>query len=219
MTVALILGFICCCVCVICCWWQCEKIKENCAKCCSCCKRDSGSAVVHQAPAPSAGSGAPETPAAPGGTETVNDFNKPLENTDIIDGTGDGGPFHFDWWMAYDSDISDDNWRGPFRIRTPGNFGNKLTVTGFVKWFDQGWGANKGRLLYRLSRNNEDVSESTQIVECGHKTEGQDDLDLSAMCEHFQRNDEVHVWFFVGGGGGHQIHVTDITLAVDVTEE
>ena len=95
----------------------------------------------------------PSAPSVVLGSSTIKDYNKLAENIALLSKCGNEGPFKFEWKMTYNSDLSDEHWRGPYVIRTPDNFGSHLLVSGYIKWNDQGWGNDKGSLLYRLSRD------------------------------------------------------------------
>ena len=36
------------------------------------------------------------------------------------------------------------------------------------------------------------------------------------MCEKYEQGDELEIWFLVGGGGGHEIHINDLKLTIKV---
>ena len=91
----------------------------------------------------------------------------------------------------------------------------KATIT----WTDQEWGYEKGHVRTRISRAGKVIEESNLQTRCDRSLGETIDLDTQLLSEHFQRGDEIHVEFFVGGGGGHEIHVKKIALEVVVTPD
>ena len=105
--------------------------------------------------------------------------------------------------MSYASVLSDNEWRGPFVIRTPDQFGRFLHVKGSISWRDQGWGGEKGTVKIVLVRDgvvNEESETKTRLLRSNASTIN---LDTGLLTQHWKRGDEIHVSFLVGGGGGH----------------
>ena len=45
---------------------------------------------------------------------------------------------------------SSSKWHGPWEIKTPSHWGNKLKIKGTCEWNDQGWGYAKGECRLRV---------------------------------------------------------------------
>jgi len=76
-------------------------------------------------------------------------------------------------------------------------------VTFCCKWKDQGWGNRKGRIEIREGDRKRMVAKSPTA-----------EHSKTNLCLTFEpkHNEKYYIYFLVGGGGGHSLHVTDIRI-------
>lgn len=98
-----------------------------------------------------------------------------------------------------------------------------LLVT--MKWWDQGWGNRKGRLLLVAENKNQSYDRSG-------KKNGPDFGRVvyeSRIAKHARRrlnitfkpknNESYHIWYVVGGGGGHELNLYNMKIQALVFDE
>jgi hypothetical protein len=89
------------------------------------------------------------------------------------------------------------------------------SITGFdltLTWSDQGWGNKKGRLYYQF-----DTSPAVYFAIASHNSVTET-LSVSGLMG--PDNADFSLFYVVGGGGGHSLHIDNasITVASEVSE-
>ena len=98
-------------------------------------------------------------------------------------------------------------------------------IDGYIKnvevsfiWEDQGWGNRKGRIWMKIIRKEETVYE-TAVDFFGlaphKKKEVKKTLTVTdAIVRKFQPADRYRFMCYIGGGGGHSLHVWDFNAVI-----
>jgi hypothetical protein len=100
--------------------------------------------------------------------------------------------------------------------------GHTHSITFQCEWQDQGWGNKKAQLYI--------VGHTPNVFDRGHEFGGGRVIQISSIAEHYSTclqlsfhprgrdEEEYHLWFKVGGGGGHRLHVRTVILRAVIYE-
>jgi hypothetical protein len=138
--------------------------------------------------------------------------------TGIVSSSGEKVNFKTDSSSIKSSTASDDRQHHKTLI-VPDGF-EELSV--FCRWKDQGFGNQKGRLFVKVERRIcDDQSCRTDVIcdqDCfglaPHEWEMRRIQFSAKELNNPQANDEVKIEYIVGGGGGHQLMVEDLKVAI-----
>lgn len=81
-------------------------------------------------------------------------------------------------------------------------------------WKDQGWGNRKGRLFMVVKRGTETICERDGFGIAPHSWETAAKTFTSIELENPVAGDILQIEYIIGGGGGHQLQVKDLTVSV-----
>ena len=101
-------------------------------------------------------------------------------------------------------------------VACPGN-AHSITIEG--DWKDQGWGNRNGQ-LYIVAQNPEEENpsfESGRLVASSPIAEHK----KTKVCLTFQpkANEKYQLWYLIGGGGGHSLHIENLVAHETVVED
>merc|ERR1711972_30018 len=88
----------------------------------------------------------------------------------------------------------------------------ELTVS--CRWKDQGWGGTKGRLSVEVRRGPDVICSHDCFGVAPHGWERKSKTFSASDLKNPRCQDVISFGFVVGGGGGHELHVEDLKLAV-----
>jgi len=104
---------------------------------------------------------------------------------------------------------------GMLLLSNPGETVTELRAT--CSWKDQGWGNQKGQMWLRVVRFGETVDEYALFGMAPHKETAEEwALRDPAALGRIRPGDLLCVYYKVGGGGGHELHVRDFVLSARV---
>jgi len=91
-----------------------------------------------------------------------------------------------------------------------------------LTWRDQGWGNRKGRIVIA-------AAEGGRVRPAPDPRCGEDVVYASGIAEHAARRIDVtfrpkdgetyHLWYVVGGGGGHSLHLSNVRIQILVLDD
>jgi len=84
-----------------------------------------------------------------------------------------------------------------------------------LKWSDQGWGNEKTQLFLNLVREGKVEARYTLFAR-HQKTEHFVDLEDHRIIRQSQRGDIIEIWRYVGGGGGHEMHINILNCVIEL---